>query len=78
MLLRSPREHGCVTDLVAASPLSEIATNGRFGAPNAAPGVTLELCPKLAIATVVARRGRFSSLCTRVAEEFAVELPRRG
>jgi methylglutamate dehydrogenase subunit D len=69
------REQNCVTDLVAASPLAAAATDGEFGAPLSAPGVTLELCAEFAIATVIARRGRLDSLRTRVADEFGIELP---
>ena len=45
-----------------ASPLADIAIQGRFGADHGAPGVTLSVRHPVLIATVIARKGKAKAL----------------
>jgi methylglutamate dehydrogenase subunit D len=56
------------------SALAGLATPGRYGRQDGAPGVTIEERRGLGIATVAARKGQEEALKAAVAEAYGVEL----
>jgi heterotetrameric sarcosine oxidase gamma subunit len=61
--------------LQSRTGLESIVLPGRYGASADAPGVVILLRQKLALASVIVRRGRHAELAARVAETFNVDLP---
>lgn len=61
--------------LASLSALQGIATPGRFGKADAAPGVTIAERANLGIATVAARKGQDQALSAAVREAYGVDLP---
>ncbi len=61
--------------LQARTPLQDLARPGRFGAATAKPGLLIEERTDLALATVMARRGREHDLNRAVAAAYGIDLP---
>jgi methylglutamate dehydrogenase subunit D len=61
--------------LKARAPLAGLARLGRFGAATAKPGLVIEERTDLALATVMARRGKEQDLKHAVAAAYGVDLP---
>jgi sarcosine oxidase subunit gamma len=64
-----------VSKLASLSALNGIATPGRFGGSDAAPGVTIAERANLGLATVAARKGQDGALTAAVRETYGVDLP---
>ena len=62
--------------LTPCSGLEHLAIPGRHGAPAGEPGVRLTLRTGLALASMVARKGRAHVLADRVRDVLGVDLPR--
>ena len=58
--------------------LEHLATSGRHGAPGGEAGVEVRLRTGVALATVIACKGRASELKPRVKDAFGLELPVRA
>ncbi|HUU66522.1 MAG TPA: sarcosine oxidase subunit gamma family protein [Methyloceanibacter sp.] len=61
--------------LTPMSALHGIATPGRFGKADGAPGVTIDERGNLGLATVAARKGQDDALMAAAREAYGVELP---
>jgi methylglutamate dehydrogenase subunit D len=61
--------------LQARAPLVGLAQPGRYGAQTLKPGLTIQERSDLAIATMMARRGRAQDLKNAVAEAYGIDLP---
>jgi len=59
----------------ARTPLAGIARSGRFGAAGGVPGLIVEECSELSLATVMARHGKEADLKQTVAANFGIDLP---
>ncbi len=59
----------------ARAPLHGLVTLGRFGAKTAKPGLVIEERTGLALATVIARRGKVQNLKHAVAAAYGLDLP---
>ena len=66
-----------MSDLVLTphSALERVLVPGHYGAEVDAPGVTISEHTGLALASVMARRNKTTSLAARVKERFAIDLP---
>jgi hypothetical protein len=64
-----------MVEIQARVPLQGVARPGRFGAVGAMPGLIVEERIDLALASVIARRGRERDLKDTVAKSFGIELP---
>jgi methylglutamate dehydrogenase subunit D len=64
-----------MVEIRARVPLQGVARPGRFGAVGAMPGLIVEERIDLALASVIARRGRERDLKDTVAKSFGIELP---
>ncbi len=63
--------------LIARAPLDGLAGPGRFGAAAPNPGLVIEERTDLALATVIARRGKEQELKSAVAPAYSLDLPDR-
>ena len=63
--------------LQARAPLAGFARPGRFGADTPKPGLLIEERTGLALATMIARRGKERDLKSAVAEAYGLDLPAR-
>ena len=63
--------------LIARAPLDGLAGPGRFGAAAPNPGLVIEERTDLALATVIARRGKKQELKSAVAPAYSLDLPDR-
>jgi len=61
-----------------ASPLADVAVQGRFGADKGAPGVVLGQRHPVSIVTVIARSGQTSALSAAMSERYGVSCPEPG
>ncbi len=61
--------------LQARAPLTGLARPGRFGAATANPGLVIDERTDLALATVMARRGKEQELIRAVATIYGLDLP---
>jgi sarcosine oxidase subunit gamma len=61
--------------LQARAPLAGFAPPGRFGADTPKPGLLIEERTGLALATMIARRGKERDLKSAVAEAYGLDLP---
>jgi methylglutamate dehydrogenase subunit D len=59
----------------ARVPLAGFAEAGRFGAATSRPGIVIEERTDLALATVMARRGKDGELARAVAAAYGIDLP---
>jgi sarcosine oxidase subunit gamma len=68
---------GCVPDfdLTTRTGLEPFAQPGRFGASDGEPGLVIRERQRLALATVMARKGQTDALVARVRQEFSLDLP---
>lgn len=64
-----------MADLAWKSALSGRVTSASAGASASSPGVTLTERPRMALALLLARRGRDGTLAARINERFGVSLP---
>ena len=62
-------------ELASLSALQDIATPGRFGKADGAPGVTIAERADLGLATVAARKGQDQALTAAVREAYGIDLP---
>lgn len=62
-------------DRMARAPLHGIAHPGRFGTAGSSPGLIVEERKDLALASVIARRGREVDLKHIISKAFEIELP---
>jgi methylglutamate dehydrogenase subunit D len=60
------------------SPLAGIALQGRFGADNGIPGVTLSVRHPLSLVTIIARKDKLRALNNAARKHYAVPLPPPG
>jgi methylglutamate dehydrogenase subunit D len=61
--------------LLPCSALDRVLVPGHYGAEGEVPGVTVAEATGVALASVMARKGKTTELCARVRERFATELP---
>jgi methylglutamate dehydrogenase subunit D len=61
--------------LTSRAPLQGVAQPGRFGAVGSRAGLIIEERTDLALASIIARRGRERDLKDAIAEAFEIELP---